>query len=268
MQPAFYPAPPPSQEDLQSSLAALALGPSPQRQPHQHHHKTPSSLSGQIPPPPQNGSHYPINPPQRQGSQSNPSNADLPSLTAPLPTVSQLTTALAAVQTRGADPTKVVAWCRDVISLLNRAETLNVPISNRTSISSADALTGPLRIEDPQLIPLVNAMTALILEVSNPQPMPKPAPLYVAEAVYLRAQCEATGAFASANPPIKKDPRTAFRDFEFAGRNGFAAAWFKIGRDYENFGDIPHAKDAFERGVKAGDERCLYVSFALSYFGC
>jgi hypothetical protein len=134
-------------------------------------------------------------------------------------------------------------------------------MSNRTSISSSDALSGPLRFEDPQLIPLVNAMTALILEVSNPNPMPKPAPMHIAEAVYMRAQCEASGAFAAASPSIKKDPRTAFRDFEFAARNGYAAAWFKIGRDYENFGDMAHAKDAFERGVKAGDERCLYVSF-------
>lgn len=158
------------------------------------------------------------------------------------------------------DPAQKVAWCRDVLALVNRAEALQGPPPNPTNIASTDVPVGPIRIEDPQLRPLVDVMTSLILQISSPSPMPKPPPVHIAEAVYLRACCEASGAFASARPPIKRDPRTAFRDYEFAARNSFPAAWFKIGRDYENFGDVPHGKDAFERGVKAGDERCLYVS--------
>lgn len=168
----------------------------------------------------------------------------------------------------GYDPANKVAWCRDVFALINRAETLGANVANITNASATDSPVGPVRIDDPQLRTLVDAMTSLIIQLSSPSPMPKPAPLHVAEAVYLRASCEASGAFQSANPPIKRDPRTAFRDFEFAARNGYAAAWFKIGRDYENFGDTAHAKDAFERGVKVGDERCLYVSAPMRSLCC
>lgn len=157
------------------------------------------------------------------------------------------------------DPVQKVAWCHDVLNLINRAETLQATVANPTSVGSNDTPVGPLRIEDPQLRALVDIMASIILQLSAP-PLPKPAPAHIAEVMYLRASCESSGAFSGANPAIKRDPRTAFRDFEYAARNGYAAAWFKIGRDYENFGDISHAKDAFERGVKAGDERSLYVS--------
>lgn len=200
-------------------------------------------------------SSQPGSPPRQPAHTQGP-----PSLTAPVPTVSGLATSLQAVQQPNYDPVQKISWCRDVLALVNRAEALQVPPPNPTNIASTDVPVGPIRIEDPQLRPLVDAMTSLILQISSPNSMPKPAPVHIAEAVYLRACCEASGAFASAHPPIKRDPRTAFRDFEFAARNGFPAAWFKIGRDYENFGDVPHAKDAFERGIKAGDERCLYVS--------
>jgi hypothetical protein len=58
-----------------------------------------------------------------------------------------------------------------------------------------------------------------------------------------------------------QNPRIAFRDFETAARSGFHAAWFRLGRDYENFNDDVHARECFERGVKANVESCLYVSF-------
>lgn len=213
-------------------------------------------MSGYAPPPP--AQQYPATPQPRSPPRQPAHTQGPPSLTAPLPTVAGLAASLQAVQQPNYDPAQKIAWCRDVLALVNRAEALQAPPSNPTNIASTDAPVGPIRIEDPQLRPLVDVMTSLILQIAAVNPMPKPPPVHIAEAVYLRACCEASGAFASAHPPIKRDPRTAFRDFEFAARNGFPAAWFKIGRDYENFGDVPHAKDAFERGVKAGDERCLY----------
>ena len=87
--------------------------------------------------------------------------------------------------------------------------------------------------------------------------MPQPIPLHVAEAIYLRATFAASGAYPD---QVKQNPRAAFRDFEQAARSGYNAAWFRLGRDYENFNDAVHAKDCFERGVKLGVESCCYVS--------
>ncbi|KZP30970.1 HCP-like protein [Athelia psychrophila] len=57
---------------------------------------------------------------------------------------------------------------------------------------------------------------------------------------------------------VAQNPRTAFRDLEAAARGGYAPAWFKLGRDYENFSDFAHAKDCFERWAKARVESCVY----------
>lgn len=84
-----------------------------------------------------------------------------------------------------------------------------------------------------------------------------PLPPHVAEAVFLRATFEASGAHPEF---VKSNPRSAFRDFETAARAGYHAAWFRLGRDYERFGDEGHARDCFERGVRVGVESCLYVS--------
>jgi hypothetical protein len=86
-------------------------------------------------------------------------------------------------------------------------------------------------------------------------------PIYIAEAIYLQATFAASGAYPD---QVKQNPRMAFRGFEQAARGGYNAAWFRLGRDYENFNDAAHAKDCFERGVKFGVENCCYVS--LSYF--
>lgn len=260
---------PPTQEAVASSIAALSLGPPQPQQQHSQHRHRPSAGYALPPAPPQSPpvqqySHAPTiqaSSPPRQSSlpaaapTSTPglSSSGSPSLTAPLPSVSGLTASLQLVQQPHYDPAQKVAWCRDVLSLINRAESLQATVANPISVGSTETPVGPLRIDDPQLRTLVGVMTSLVTQLSAP-PLPKPAPQHIAEVVYLRASCESSGAF----PAIKRDPRTAFRDFEYAARNGYAAAWFKIGRDYENFGDVSHAKDAFERGVKVGDERCLY----------
>lgn len=178
----------------------------------------------------------------------------------PLPTIPALTKALPTIQRPDRDPTQAVPWARDVLSLVERAHQLHSSSANAPNVNSTDVPVGPVRIGDPQLQRLVDVALPIILEISSPQPAPSPMPPHVAEALYLRATCEASGAYPQFIP---HNPRTAFRDFEQAAKNGFYAAWFKLGRDYENFGDSGHAKDCFERGVKYGVESCLYVSLLL-----
>ncbi|KAF8643382.1 hypothetical protein AX16_009052 [Volvariella volvacea WC 439] len=168
----------------------------------------------------------------------------LPSLTAPLPTLQQLNVALPTVQQPTHDPALRVAWCRDVLFLVDRA----------TGAANAnDPPVGPVTIPDPQLQQLVQVAVPIILQLANITATPTPP--YVAEATFFRATFAASGAYPE---HIQRNPRIAFRDFEAAARAGYAAAWFRLGRDYENFNDFPHAKDCFERGVKLGVESCAY----------
>ncbi|KAF9788613.1 hypothetical protein BJ322DRAFT_1050061 [Thelephora terrestris] len=192
-----------------------------------------------TPPHPYPSSYSPL-PPQNTRSPS-PTN---PALTAPLPTVQVLTGAIPSMQNPSFDPARKVVWCRDIFFLVDH---LNQ--------SAPDGSTGPVHIEDPQLLRLTQIAVPILLAVASPQPMPNPIPLHVAEAIYLRATLEQSGAFPE---DIPLNPRVAFRDYEQAARSGYAQAWFKLGRDYEGFGDEKHARTCFERGVKAGSESCLY----------
>lgn len=272
----------PRPEDVSSSMASLSLGPQPLQQPHHSHQhsqsrsRAPSAYNSsppQIPQlmpqaagPSQSQQYYPpsTSPPARSPPRQNSFPAGPPSLTAPLPTVSTLTSALPSVQQQGGEPTKQIAWCRDVLSLVSRAENLqSVSASaNPTNVAATDAPVGPVRISDPALQRLVDVAVPLILRISTPSPMPSPMPTWLAESIYHRATCEASGAFPQYIP---QSSRSAFRDFEQAARNGFHAAWFKLGRDYENFKDVQHAKSCFERGLNHGDERCLYVRLYLRH---
>jgi hypothetical protein len=182
--------------------------------------------------------------PQKKGLDLN----GPPSLTAPLPTISSLIAGLPSVQTPAA--TKV-AWCRDVVGLVDRLYVA----PNQTG--SADPPSGPIHVADQELNNLVETAIPMILQFANPNPVPQQLPLHVAESIYLRATFESTGAYPQFVP---QNPRMAFRDFERAARAGFSAAWFKLGRDYENFGDFVHAKDCYERGIRNNNESSLYVS--------
>jgi hypothetical protein len=173
-----------------------------------------------------------------------------PSLTAPLPTIASLIAGLSSVQA-GNNPASSVVWCRDVIGLVDRLYVT----PNQTG--SADPPSGPIHVADQELNNLVETAIPMILQIANTNPAPQPVPVHVAEALYLRATFEATGAYPQFVP---QNPRMAFRDFERAARAGFSAAWFKLGRDYENFGDLSHAKDCYERGIRNNNENCLYVS--------
>lgn len=167
-------------------------------------------------------------------------------LTAPLPTISNLSAALPSIQS-SPDPQKI-AWARDVTFLVDR---LMVAGSGSTEVPQ-----GPARILDPQLTRCTQVAIPLILQISGTQVQSGfVPPLHIAEAIYLRATFEASGAYPDY---VKQNPRSAFRDFELAARSGFSQAWFRLGRDYENFNDFPHAKDCFERGVKLGVESCCY----------
>jgi TPR repeat protein len=176
---------------------------------------------------------------------THPSN---PSLTAPLPTVQTLTAAIPTIQNPSFDIVRKFVWCRDTLFLVDRL--------NQMSPNSSEIPAGPIHIEDPQLLQLIEIAIPIILSISSPQPMPNPIPGYVAEAIYLRATLAASGAWPE---HIVLNPRAAFRDFEQAAKGGYPPAWFRLGRDYEAVGDEKHARTCFERGVKHDVESCLYV---------
>ncbi|KAF5387814.1 hypothetical protein D9615_000374 [Tricholomella constricta] len=167
-----------------------------------------------------------------------------PSLTAPIPTVATLQPAVPNIHNPAFDPALKIAWARDVIALVDR--TIN-------SSSSTDSPVGPAIINDPALLRLAQLAVPTIIQIaaSTAQPFPP----HVAEAIFHRATLAASGAYPE---HVQLNPRVAFRDFETAARGGYAAAWFRLGRDYENFNDVSHARDCFERGVKLGVESCAY----------
>lgn len=171
-----------------------------------------------------------------------------PSLTAPLPNIKALTAALQSIQNPAFDPSRKLVWCRDVFFLVDRL--------NQISSQSSETPSGPVNIEDPELLRLTQIAVPTVVAIASIQPPPNPLPAHVAEAIYLRATLASSGAYPQHVP---LNPRVAFRDFEQAARGGHAPAWFRLGRDYEGFGDDKHARTCFERGVKSGVESCLYV---------
>ena len=62
-------------------------------------------------------------------------------------------------------------------------------------------------------------------------------PAFVAEAIYMRTVCTSTGVFL---PFIPHNPHPTFCDFEHAAKSGHHATWFKLGCEYENFGNMQH----------------------------
>ncbi|KAF5365120.1 hypothetical protein D9758_011028 [Tetrapyrgos nigripes] len=186
--------------------------------------------------------------PKTGTSSPTPSGAP-PSLTAPIPTIPSLSQAMAIVQNTSHDPALKVTWCRDVLFLVDRAHATATGVS-----PGSEPPAGPVMLEDPQLNKLAQVAVPIILQIANgasAYPGGTGMPPHVAEALYHRACLTSSGAFPE---HIRQNPRAAFRDFETSARAGFGRAWFRIGRDYEGFGDLAHAKECFERGCKAADK--------------
>lgn len=188
--------------------------------PHQAYHPRSTSVYSTYGPP--------VPAPQQPVNTSAPA-----SLTAPLPTIPTLLSQLPSVEQSAYDLADQLAWCRDVLSLVTRAQQLTNP---DYTAAGGDPPQGPATIEGPELQHLIDIAVPLIIEVANDTTMPKP--LYVAEALYLLATLESSGAFPQY---VQQDPRTSFRHCEQATKTGFHSAWFHLVRDYENFKDIVHA---------------------------
>ncbi|KAI0071872.1 HCP-like protein [Panus rudis PR-1116 ss-1] len=238
----------PQHDNVTSSFASLSLGPQ---------HSSPPPIVSYSPP------RHAASPPHHARVPSGPQRYPMapgvpaapPSLTAPLPTIPSLTAALSSIQQPNYDPARKIAWAKDVLSLVTRAhQQQQTNSADAPNVNSTDIPAGPVRITDPQLQRLVDVALQIVLQHATLQ-APNPVPIHVAEAIYLKAMCEASGAYT---PTIPHNPRDAFRGFEKAAKSGYHAAWFKLGRDYEMFGDVQHARDCFERGVKHGVESCLY----------
>ncbi|KAJ3865389.1 HCP-like protein [Lentinula novae-zelandiae] len=172
------------------------------------------------------------------------SSSSSSSLTATLPTIPSLSS---STPTPTSDPAIKVAWSRDVFFLIERAHAI------ASGSPPGEPINGPVLITDKALLDLANIAIPFILEIASLPPSPSNP--YIAESIYHRASLLASGAFPEYTP---KNPRSAFRDFETAARAGYGKAWFRIGRDYEGFGDTTHARECFERGVRAGVAGCMY----------
>ncbi|KAJ3810800.1 HCP-like protein [Lentinula aff. lateritia] len=175
---------------------------------------------------------------------SYPPSSSSSSLTAPLPTIPSLSS---STPTPTSDPAIKVAWSRDVLFLIERAHAI------ASGSPPGEPINGPVLITDTALLDLAHIAVPFILEIASLPPSPSNP--YIAESIYHRASLLASGAFPEYTP---KNPRSAFRDFETAARAGYGKAWFRIGRDYEGFGDTTHARECFERGVRVGVAGCMY----------
>lgn len=137
------------------------------------------------------------------------------------------------------DPARQVAWSKQVLKFVERHQ------------ASAGESS---RINDPLLVQWVDeALTTVLASASSPQPVPL--------ALYLRGDLSSTGSFPSYRA---KDSKSAFRDFEAAAIAGYVKSWFRIGRAYEEFGDVRRAVGAYERGVDKGDCGSTY-RLAMAY---
>ncbi|KAI0031848.1 hypothetical protein K488DRAFT_51173 [Vararia minispora EC-137] len=247
------PLPPPQGSDWSPWTIPRSSSPSSAVPPASTHRSpSPNTLSSQM------GNMSLSTPAPRQRSPTGTQDGGPPSLTAPLPTISSLIAGLSTGQNPSAPPASRIAWARDVLTLAERmfASSASSPDAvNQAGLT--DPPSGAVNVSDPELLRLVDVAVPLILQLSSPQPSPptNQTPPYVAEALYWRASLAASGAYPQ---HVQPNPRTAFRDFEKAARAGFHKAWFRLGRDYEGFNDHAHAKDCFERGVKWGEESCLY----------
>ncbi|CAE7153142.1 unnamed protein product [Rhizoctonia solani] len=173
-------------------------------------------------------------------TEAAPGPGQPPAIVTPMPTVSTLL----AAESKISKPSHIIAWAKAVLALVDRLQ------------PDADP-SNPEPIADPVVSRLANVAIqhvvsfASVWQEGNREQLPP----HVAEALYLRGTLESSGAFPE---KIPRDPRSAFRDFNEAARQGCKAGWFKIGRDYESVKDIPRAREVFERGAGLKEISCIY----------
>ncbi|PCH36856.1 HCP-like protein [Wolfiporia cocos MD-104 SS10] len=182
-------------------------------------------------------------------------------LITPLPTIATLTTLLATVQQPTYDPAGQVSWCRDVLSIADKQR------GGDPASTDPNAPLPPFNY-DPSLQRLIDTALPMLLKLAaRRKPMSSFMPGYVSEAMYLCGVYEANGAFPE---HIAHNPQGAFSRFESAAKGGYHAAWYRLGSDYERFGDNAHAKECFERGAKHDVPSCIYrvgVAWLLGQLG-
>ena len=172
-----------------------------------------------------------------------------PGIAITLPTAVTLSSAMSSID-YFTDKDKL-HWAQDVIRLLDR--TLHIFKAD----PALPVLPPVQQIMD--LYPLVTAAVMIIISL-----LECPVPTLSAAAYYLRAHLLDTG-----NVPedlqlgMSKNARQAFKDFERAARGGEARAWFRLGKDYENCGELDRARSCYEKGLDKGDGECLYVSIVM-----
>ncbi|WAR53252.1 hypothetical protein PtB15_2B683 [Puccinia triticina] len=167
------------------------------------------------------------------------------------------------------DPAGQVQWAAKLLKFLERSQaaepaSASAPGSPSSSASSSSSSRGgkarpSTKISDPLLVKYTDiALTTVLKHADGPNPHLANGG---AEAVYLRGDLFATGAFPSYQP---KDPMLAFRDFENAAQLGYYLAWFRIGREYENCEDWDRAVGAYEHGLAFEECACVY-RLGMSY---
>lgn len=141
----------------------------------------------------------------------------------------------------GGDMSKKVAWAKQVLKFIERHQ-------SQAGESS--------RINDPVLVRWTDeALNHILASATSPAPVPL--------AMYLRGDLSASGSFPSYRPKDTSG-KSSFRDFEAAANLGYVKAWFRIGRSYEDFGDVRRAVGAYEKGVEKGDCGSTY-RLAMAY---
>lgn len=168
-----------------------------------------------------------------------------------------------AAHANGGDVSKKVAWSKQVLKFIERTQ-VSIPSSSFIYIDSENltkillfeqaAAGESSRISDPTLVRWTDeALNHILTSASSPNPVPL--------ALYLRGDLSASGSFPSYR---SKDAKSSFRDFEAAANAGYVKSWFRIGRAYEDFGDIRRAVGAYEKGVEKGDCGSTY-RLAMAY---
>ncbi|CCM05485.1 uncharacterized protein FIBRA_07706 [Fibroporia radiculosa] len=168
-------------------------------------------------------------------------------LVAHLPTATILSTLLSSIQQPTSDPSSQVAWCRDVLYLVDVSQRRQLTINSPES---------PAPISDPALQRLIDVALPMLLKLAARKKSKQSfVPGYVAEAIYLCALCEASGAYPQYISPNCKN---AFSHFDQAAKAGYHPAWFRVGQDLEKAGDLANALSCYDCGVSHNVPSCLY----------